>query len=66
MVINCNFHSKEGIMTRFIASTIAAVLFTLTLAPAFAAPGDHNLKTSEGIKAFWEEQGNRTGGGGGD
>jgi hypothetical protein len=57
------FNLKEGIMKHCIASAIAAVLFALTLAPAFAAPSDHDLKTSEGVKAFFEEQGNRTGGG---
>ena len=53
-------------MKRFIISIFVAALLSVSVTPAFAAPHEHNLKTDQGVKAFWEEQGNRTGGGGGD
>jgi hypothetical protein len=48
-------------MKRIIISALAATLLSISMAPAFAAPGDFNLKTSEGIKKFWDDQGNRGG-----
>jgi hypothetical protein len=54
----------EGNMKRFIISTFVAALLSVAVAPAFAAPHEHNLTTNQGVKAFFEEQGNRTGGGG--
>jgi flagellar motor component MotA len=51
-------------MKRFIISAFVATLLSVVVAPAFAAPHEHNLKTNQGVRAFWEEQGNRTGGGG--
>ena len=49
-------------MKRFIISAFVAALLSISLAPAFAAPSDHNLKTPDGIKKFWDEQGDRSGG----
>jgi cytochrome b subunit of formate dehydrogenase len=52
-------------MRRIILSAFVFVLMTWSLAPAFAAPSDHNLKTNEGVKKFFEEQQNNSGGGNG-
>ena len=48
-------------MKRFIISAFVAALLSISLAPAFAAPGDYNLKTPDGVKKFWEDQGDRSG-----
>jgi hypothetical protein len=54
-------------MKKFILSMFAVILavglVSMALGPAFSAPSDHNLKTDQGIKNFWTEQGDRTGGG---
>jgi hypothetical protein len=53
-------------MKRIIISAFVAAILSISLAPAFAAPSDHDLKTSEGVKKFWEDQGNRGGDSGGN
>jgi hypothetical protein len=46
-------------MKYFILSTLAAGLLTVSLTSSFAAPSDHNLKTSKGVMNFFAEQGNK-------
>jgi hypothetical protein len=48
-------------MKRFILTAAALLFVGLSLAPAFADEPD--LKTTEGIKKFWEKLANERGGG---
>jgi hypothetical protein len=53
---------KEVTMKRFIISTFIVSLLSLSLSPAIAAPGDHNLKTKQGVEKLYEEIQSNSGG----
>jgi hypothetical protein len=49
-------------MKRFIISTFIIGLLSLSFSPAFAAPSDHDLKTSKGVTKLFEEIQQNSGG----
>jgi hypothetical protein len=49
-------------MKRFIISTFISGLLCLSLAPAIAAPSDHDLKTTKGVTSLHDEIQRNSGG----
>jgi hypothetical protein len=46
-------------MKQLLIATVLAAILGFAIAPAFSAPGEHDLKSGEGVKKFFEEQSDR-------